>query len=254
MKKNINIIFLFSALATFASLFSCNEYEKDKIPVQIVPAGLHEGLPAVTTSVHPESITATRVIAEGNVTIEGNAPVIRRGFEITDHEPDPWGNRFRELKYSSSGTGKFTYEITGLWPGNSYRVRAYAANSEGISYGNIVGFSTPIPEVKTDLVTIVSQTVATVVGSVTLINNSDIGEKGICYGTSPAPTTEGFRVVSTESGTFTCSLQNLIPGTQYYVRAYVSGNWNYVWPWWGSMPSFYGNEIIFTAGEAGSVP
>jgi hypothetical protein len=151
------------------------------------------------------------------------------------------------LKYNSSGTGKFTHELTTLWPGSAYRVRAYAINSIGTAYGDDVGFRTPIPEVTTGLVTIVSKTAAAVVGRVTLINISDIIE-GVCYGMAPAPTVEELWVLSiNESGTFTCNLQNLIPGTQYYVRAYVSGPWE---DWPRALTSFYCNEIKFAAGDA----
>jgi hypothetical protein len=250
MKKILNSIILVCSLIGLAFLENCCENEKDKLLIQITQKELPEGLPTVTTSIDPESITATRVVVVGNVINEGNAPVFRRGFEMFNY-PDYNNPR---LEYNSSGKGKFTYEITGLWPGNSYRIRAYAINSLGTTYGNDVGFSTPIPNITTNLVTEVSQTNATVVGSVTMINISDIFEGGICYGTLPAPNIEGFKIVCTNSsGIYNCKLQNLIPGTLYYVRAYVSGHWYDYWPW-GTLPAFYGNEITFTTREVGNIP
>ncbi len=248
--KMLNSIFLVCCLASLVTLDSCSENEKNKLLIQIIPAGLKEGLPAVTTTVNPESITATRVVVEGNVTSEGSGPVFRSGFEVS---VSPYYEMAR-MNYCSSGKGKFTYEITGLWPGRTYHVRAYAKNSLGTAYGNDVGFSTPEPMVTTDAVKEVSQTSATVVGSVKMINFSDIYEGGVCYGTSPAPTIEGFKIVSNDAfGIYDCKLQNLIPGTQYYVRAYVSGRWSEAWSW-GTLPSFYGNEIKFTTEVADHVP
>lgn len=247
MEKILNSIFLVCSLISLVIPGGCNENEKDKFYIQITQTDFCEGLPTVTTSIKPESITATRVVVEGNVTAEGNAPVYRRGFEFI-------GSSFRNpgLKYTSSGIGKFSYEIAGLWPGTSYRLRAYAINSIGTTYGNDVSFSTPIPQITTDLIAEVSETSAIVVGSVTMINISDICEGGICYGTEPSPTAEGYRIVSSNAfGIFNCNLQNLVPGTKYYVRAYVSGHWYDVWQWgWGPLPSFYGNEITFIAGKS----
>jgi hypothetical protein len=245
MKKILNFIILGCFLTGFATFNSCSENEKDNYFFEIVP----EGRPTVTISINPITITATSVIAEGNVTSEGNAFVIQRGFKITSPTMTS-----RPIICSSSGTGKFTQEITGLWPGTKYRISAYAKNSVGTAYSTDVGFTTPIPEVTTYLVTVVSQTGATVVGRVTNINGLDIVEKGICYATTPTPTTEGLHcILANFDETFTCNLKNLIPGTKYYARAYVSGKWSEVGFWIG-LTSYYGNEISFTTGDDGSIP
>lgn len=241
MKEILNFVVLVSFLTGFATLTSC--IDKEKILIHIAP----KGIPSVTTSIEPESITATSVIAEGDVISEGDAPVTIRGFTFGE---GTHGHRI----YSLSGTGKFTLEITGLFPGEKYHIRAYAINEAGTAYGNVVGFGTlGKPEVTTDLVTVLSQTEVAVDGSVTMISSSDIMERGICYGTVSAPTAEGLRVLSTktELGTFTCNLQNLIPGTRYYVRAYISIE--RIDDWWEALIPFYGNEISFTAGDPGPV-
>jgi hypothetical protein len=245
MMKILNFIVLVCFLTGFATLNSCSENEKEEIFVQMPSQQI--GVPTVTTCV--KSVTATSAIAEGNVTNEGAAFVTERGIEISSR------GRFRKLKYWGAGTGKFTLEITGLWPGKAYSVRAYAINAAGKAYGDVISLYTHEPVVTTDLVTVLSQTAAIVVGSVTRIYSGDLSERGICYGTAPTPTTEGIRVISTnEVGKFTCNLQNLIPGTHYYVRAYVSGYWaEDIWndP---CISSFYGDKISFTTLGLGSIP
>jgi hypothetical protein len=243
MMKILNCIVLICFLACFGTFNSCSE--KDKIFIRIQPTGI----PTITTEIINNSITATSVIAVGDVTGEGVAVVTEKGFEIsmTDREG------FRKLEYRSSGTGKFSHEITGLIPGKTYAIRAFAINNVGTAHGDVVSFNTlSKPVVTTDLITVLSQTVATVVGSVTKMSSSDIVERGICYGTAPAPTTENLRVVvpTNAVGTLSCNLQNLTPGTHYYARAYVC---IYSDDGWLDLIPFYGNEITFVAGDPGSV-
>jgi len=41
-----------------------------------------------------------------------------------------------------TGTGTYTSSITGLTPSTKYYIRAYATNSSGTGYGNILSFTT----------------------------------------------------------------------------------------------------------------
>jgi hypothetical protein len=51
-----------------------------------------------------------------------------------------------------TGTGQFVSSLSGLTPGTTYYVRAYASNSAGTAYGDYISFSTflgPVPLVTT---------------------------------------------------------------------------------------------------------
>ncbi|NOX85794.1 MAG: hypothetical protein GXO86_07500 [Chlorobi bacterium] len=64
-----------------------------------------------------------------------------------------------------------------------------------------------------------------------------VKERGVCYSTSPAPTTEDSKVVSGSGpGSFTCYLTGLTPSTVYYIRAYAVKK----------SRTIYGNEISFS--------
>ena len=95
-------------------------------------------VPTVTTTA-VSSITATSASSGGNVTLENGASVTARGV--------CWGTSGSPTIVDShtsdgTGTGTFTSAITGLSPGATYEVRAYATNSAGTAYGSGVGFKT----------------------------------------------------------------------------------------------------------------
>ena len=76
----------------------------------------------------------------GEVTAEGNEPVIERGICWgTTYYPSVTGNHTSD----GSGIGYFTTVISGLQPGTLYYFRAYAGTQSGIRYGNTVSVTIP---------------------------------------------------------------------------------------------------------------
>ena len=95
-------------------------------------------VPSVTTTA-VSSITATSASSGGNVTLENGASVTARGVcWATSGSPTIADSHTAD----GTGTGTFTSAITGLSPGATYEVRAYATNSAGTAYGSGVGFKT----------------------------------------------------------------------------------------------------------------
>lgn len=105
----------------------------------------NSGAPTVTTSA-PTNITYTSVEVGGNVTADGGVPVTERGICWgTEQNPTITSTTDHHMAASSSGIGNFTINITGLVPGMTYHVRAYAKNWKGTSYGNNESFTTTTP-------------------------------------------------------------------------------------------------------------
>ncbi|MEO7307422.1 MAG: fibrobacter succinogenes major paralogous domain-containing protein [Ferruginibacter sp.] len=94
------------------------------------------------------------------------------------------------------------------------------------------------PTVTTNAATFVTSATATSGGSVSSGGGgSQVTERGVCYSTSPNPTTANTKVPSgSGSGNFVSILRDLSGSTTYYVRAYAIKN--------GA--AIYGSQVLFT--------
>ena len=108
--------------------------------------------PTVTTGSTTE-IATTTATSGGNVTSDGGSGVTARGVcWATSSSPTTSDSTTSD----GTGTGIFESSITGLSPGTTYYVRAYATNSADTSYGSedIFGTSVAYVDTVTDTVSI----------------------------------------------------------------------------------------------------
>lgn len=98
-------------------------------------------LPAVTTAEVTE-IESTTATCGGEVINEGITAVTERGV-CWSTNPKPTIADSKTI--NGTGTGSFISNITGLIPGRTYYVRAYATNSLGTAYGIEKSFTTTKP-------------------------------------------------------------------------------------------------------------
>lgn len=87
-------------------------------------------------------ITVSGATLSGRVTSSGGATVTERGFVYGMSANPVIGGSDVAKVTTDDGLGEFTAEITGLVPGTTYYVRAYAINREGVAYGANVSFTT----------------------------------------------------------------------------------------------------------------
>ena len=183
-----------------------------------------DGRPTVTT-LGITDINETSATGGGNVTDQGYTPVTERGICWSTH-PAP---EISDFTYpNGTGEGSYPGYMTDLTADQTYYVRAYAKNSQGLSYGEEVQFAATdgLPEVRTLDVTDIYATTAKAHGEVTDEGASPVTERGICWSaTNPIPTIDDeHKKKGSGLGAYEVDLTNLSPGTTYYVRAYAKNN------------------------------
>jgi uncharacterized protein (TIGR02145 family) len=94
--------------------------------------------PTVKTTA-PSSITASAANSGGTISSDGGSVVTRKGVcWSAKHNPTISDQKTTD----SSGFGTFVSKITGLSPGSTYYIRAYATNIAGTAYGDEIQMTT----------------------------------------------------------------------------------------------------------------
>ena len=97
--------------------------------------------------------------------------------------------------------------------------------------------SSSLPTLTTTAITSITQTTATSGGNVTADGGTTVTARGVCWSTTPNPTTANSKTTNgTGTGSFTSNLSGLTANTPYYLRAYATN----------SAGTAYGNEVTFT--------
>lgn len=142
-------------------------------------------------------------------------------------------------------SGTITANVTGLNAATTYHYRAYATTAAGTFYGDDSVFTTApavAPVITTNVITNILSTKATSGGTITDSGGTVITAKGICWAVGATPTLSNFFTVDGNSATspYTSLMTNLIPLTNYCVRAYATN----------AQGTSYGNQVCFTTKDS----
>ena len=116
------------------------------VPLDDVESETTQGLFSIKTPAVPPTvatagisyITANSASSGGDITSDGGADVTARGVCWSSSENPTIADSHTS---DGTGTGSFTSFFTGLSPGTTYHVRAYATNSAGTGYGDDIPFT-----------------------------------------------------------------------------------------------------------------
>jgi uncharacterized protein (TIGR02145 family) len=184
-------------------------------------ANTNANVPTIQTEliVYNDGLTA---ISGGNITADGGLAVTSRGVCWAIGTTPTINN---SISTDGSGAGSFQSTLTGLQPGTSYFVRAYATNDAGTAYGITYSFTTnALPIVNTVQYDNVTYYSALLSGEL-VSSESNIVSRGFYLSTSP-DFLENFQVipVGNSIGSFSSQLLNLDASTTYYFRAYAESS------------------------------
>ena len=191
-------------------------------------------IPTVTT-LATTLIVKTTATSGGNVTSDGGVQVTVRGVcWNTTGSPTISDSRMAD----GIGTGSYILNLTGLTKSTVYYIRAYATNSVGTAYGNILTFKTDdVPVLTTTPVYAIQQTTAKSGGNIIADDGFPVAVRGVCWSINPNPiSTDAHGSNGVGMGTYPINISGLLPNTTYHARAYAINT--------GGVG--YGDEVVFT--------
>ncbi len=199
---------------------------------------------ATVSTTQVTATSATAATGGGSISSDGGTPVTVKGV-CWNKTGNPTISDSKTV--DGSGNATFTSSISGLTIGTTYHARAYATNSVGTNYGADVVFTTlSLPVVTTISATAIvsSSTTASGKGNVSSDGGSPVTEKGLCWSTTPNPTTSDSKTSDGNGlGSFTDLFTGLTPWTNYHVRAYATN----------AVGTSYGADIAFQTSINGGV-
>jgi uncharacterized protein (TIGR02145 family) len=200
-------------------------------------------VPTLTTTAIT-SITLTSAISGGTISSDGNAAITAKGVCWATTTAPTITNSFTT---DGTGSGTFISNVTGLLPGTTYFLRAYATNSAGTAYGDELTFTTnaiAVPTLTTTAASLITLTTAVSGGNITSDGGGAVTARGVCWATIANPVATGSHTSdATGIGSFISNITGLSPGVIYHIRAYATN----------SAGTAYGNDLTFTT-NAVAVP
>jgi len=187
-------------------------------------------------------ITHNTALSGGTITTDGGSTINSKGVCWSKTTP-PSISDFKTA--NGSGSSDFSSNLSDLSPATTYYLSAYAINSEGIAYGQVLTFKTseaPIytPELDTKAMLEITDTTAKSGGDILSDGGSEIIVVGVCWSTEDNPSIADDKTTNTtKSGSFSSNISGLLPDTTYYLSAYASN----------SEGTSYGDVVTFTTNK-----
>lgn len=200
-----------------------------------------EGKPSVML-IDVGSITNVSAMVSASVLDAGTADVLECGAVwATSSNPTISNDK---VSAEEPVVGPFNVTVSkNLEVGVTYYVRAFARNENGVSYSSeekTFSLRTDVATVSTGTPTNISSESVDISGDILNDFGNQITEKGFVWSDMTSPTLENAgdnrRTVGSGTGSFSATIFDLAPATEYRIRAYAIS----------SAGTSYGNEVKFT--------
>lgn len=182
-----------------------------------------------------KDISATTARSGGSITFDGRSKIHLYGIcWDTLSMPTTAGMKMVD----SIKTEEFVIPISGLLPGKTYYIRAFAVNDVGTGYGDELSFTTlsSSPIISTSPVTYFNIDSAKSGGIIKSDGGLPVKYYGVCWDTVQSPLIYDFKTTdSIVLYAFSSVIHGLKPNKSYYFRAYATN----------SLGTAYGDEIEY---------
>lgn len=217
-------IYLFAIL-----LFACSKKNDNNTT---------DSKPVLTTN-PISSITNTTATTGGTIVSSSDVVTSKGVCWSTNHNPTIDNSKTSD----GSGLSDYSSTLIGLTANTTYYVRAYATNSSGTGYGNEISFTTTnitvlpsnLPTVILTGINAVTTTTANAEGNVAAQGSSVVTVKGFQYATASDFNNATTINIGNGLGSYSQTINGLIAGTTYHIRAYASNSYG----------TTYSNSISF---------
>ncbi|WP_222538528.1 hypothetical protein [Pedobacter polysacchareus] len=227
------------------TLYYVRAYAQNKIGTAygVERTFLTDALPTLTVTTAVTNVIATTATSGGDITDDGRSPILVRGLTWNTTGEPTLEKGAKTIDKTTTGIGKFEAFLTGLSGETTYYVRAYATNAVGTTYGSQISFTTKpvmLPTLQTNSPTAIESIKAITGGNVIDDGGMPVTQRGVCWSTSPNPTTAlttRLNHATGGTGDFSIPVTGLIPGTKYYIRAFATN----------TKGTAYGEEMSFVS-------
>ena len=176
----------------------------------------------VTTNI--SNITGSKATAANQILSDGGATITQRGVCWSSLNSNPTINDSANI--ATSATSTYDVNLSTLMANTTYWLRAYATNSAGTGYSPAISFRTSGPniaELSDVLITNITRTTAVASASINSNGGALLSNYGICVSTQNTMIPKMcYWVNGNIRGSYSLNINNLNPGSTYYVRAYAN--------------------------------
>ncbi|MDR1357642.1 MAG: hypothetical protein LBJ58_08240 [Tannerellaceae bacterium] len=178
------------------------------------------GLGSITT-LKPDSVKGTSVIAGGNILEKGEGGILERGVFLS-RRPDM---SIKDTIPSPLSLDSFAFRVTGLDTMSTYYMQAFVKNDFGYFCGDTESFNTKNGKPELEYFSISEWRFVDASYTAALLSDGDtpVTSKGVCWSDSATPTIDDHVSVN-PAGSFEGIISNLTPFTKYYVRAFATNS------------------------------
>lgn len=192
-------------------------------------------IPTVVTALI-SGLTETSATSGGSITSDGGSAIVVKGIEYSTNASFSSGVLSMP---GGDGSGSFTLTMNSLSACTTYYVRAFAANSNGTGYGNIVTFTTncscTLPSFSAAYCSNATSSSIEVGASISSDGGCSITNRGFQYSTDPLfNTIIGSVSVGSGAGSYSTVVTGLTCGNTYYFRPFATN----------SAGTYYANSLV----------